>query len=992
MRNILVIVSVLLLGCGIWLLVADEESWPIVPTPTDPAAGTADASRGSAAAAELEAPLAPIPASPFDGSEDKAPEDAAPVATGVTVTGRIINADGTPASGAPLVLRLERIELGRMDYGRRRGETDADGRFKFLGIAIGTTVELRATPLAGLDVSSPMVLLGATDHDFGTLIAERGAMVRGVVLSARGAPAPGIRVIAKRARRSITSTSSSVGIELPTINLRAAMSDAKGRFCIQGLPTDGLHVSAREAGSALAAETTTEGEALDLRLTLPEGAERTGLVTDEAGAPISGALVRVSEGAPTTMADFQDYAPPRMRPQRLTTDAGGRFSLKNVPSDLELRAFVACEKFLPAQMELTTGDNTMRLQRAGVVWGVVRSSDGTALASFQGTVPNANWTGLNPDDAAVATVPRAVSGAEASELLGVPASEGLYAIANLRDGSCTLAFSAAGHARVCYDNVAAAAGTVQRLDITLDKQCEVSGIVTDPAGATVAGARVTFTSAVATPNAQDDPKDNSPSVPAQQDATSAPNARHTARALQSVETDAKGCFRIECLPTGPGSLVAEHELFADSEPRTVNLQQGAAAAACLTLRAAGSIEGLVKDQNGKAMPHASIIARAVREKGERRPMREELEAMSDASGNYRMAGVFPGAWDVRLDNQGRSAGFQLTRSDDDGASDAASTGWKRCDVRAGAVTRMDLAPPITGLVSGVVRSASRPVAGMHVELAPRLNESPQEGGRSMQVNPIRRGSMSTTTDADGRFRFERQQPGEYTLTARPLGSDNTVTVNLTVQPRTIASTEIVLPGGTIEGQVLDDKTGAPLAHVRVQGTRQRSREEQEAHPPARPARTITRTGDDEGSGGISVSDGNPVVTDAEGHYALRFLPRGSMDLAFSGGGIVPGAIRGLELGRDALRTGVRFRASLGCTLTLHFGPDSDPSVEFANVQLQCGELQEHVFILRGQRTLKRGLKPGPCTLTALLHDGTNRKVEKTITLHADGENRVQFEF
>ncbi len=997
MRTILVLFSVLFLAAGIWLLCSNEEAQPLALESTVPAAGALDASNDSAVVANLNVLLAPIPASPFDGSEDKAVEDAAPVASGVTVSGRIVSTDGSPVAGAQLALEMKRIELGRLRDERRSGATGTDGRFKFAGIATGTTVVLRATPLAALEVKSQPVRLSATDHDFGTLVAARGAAVRGIVLTAHGAPAAGVRVVAERAKRPSAFSFFRNGFEPPASGQRAAMSDSEGRFCIQGLPTDQLRVSAREEGSALGTETAAESGADDLKLVLPEGAERRGLITDEAGTAISGAVVRVSEGAPATeLADFEGNGPPRVRPQRLSTDASGRFHLKNVPVDLHLKASVACERFLPAQVELMQGETTIRLRRAGVVWGVVKSSEGVALTSFNATVRRGAWENFDPADGATRTQPKALSGAEAAALACVPLTDGIYAVSNLTEAAFTLTFTADGHARVRYDNVAAAAGTVQRLDVTLDKQCEVAGVVIDPAGATVAGARVSFNSSSGVSGQSQQAREAMVSFPGRVAPASAPTARNSDAAMQHVVSDAEGRFKITGLPAGSGSLIAEHDLFADSERLSVKLPQESPEALRLALRAGGSIEGLVKDEEGKALPHATITARAVREKGDRRPMQDELQSIANAEGKYRIDGVIPGPWDLRLDGQPRSADRHVMIFADSGESAPSRAGWTRCDVTSGSVTRVDLALPPVGLVTGVVRSAGRPVPGVQVEIAPKQREQPKEGGLGMVMmgNSIfGGGGVPTTTDADGRFRFERQKPGEFTLIARPSGSDTSAKVDVNVLPRATATAEITLPGGTIEGQVLNDKTGAPLAHVRVQATKRRAPGEQDSSNTMTGAFMVATAGDDDNEiMSFSVGGGDPVVTDAEGRYAVRYLSEGTWDLAFSGGGIVPGNVKGIELGLDALRTGVLFRASLGCTLTLQFDPNSDRNVDGASVSIQCGEQQEHAWLQPGRRVLKRGLAAGPCKLIATTHDGSERKVEKTITLHADGENRVEFEF
>jgi protocatechuate 3,4-dioxygenase beta subunit len=944
--------------------------------------------------AGVETPPAAIPARPFDGAEDKADAEAAPVAGGANVIGRLLTGDGEPITEAALSLEIKRVEFGQLKDERRSSKSGPDGRFKFSGIATGSTLVLRATPLTTLELKTPPVKLSESGHDFGTLVPERGALIRGVITTARGAPAAGVRVVAERARREEAFAFLGNSIEPTNSSQRAAMSDAEGRFCIQGLPQGALRVSAREDGSALGTECFSSAGSTDVRLALPEADERSGMVTDEAGAPLAHAQLRINEGAPRTdVAEFDPASKVRMRPQRLTTDAAGRFVVKNVPADMLLKADVSCDGFLPAQVAVERGENICKLRRCGVIWGVVKSATDVALANFNATVQRGAWYGFEPYSSGARVQPKVLTGAEAAQLAHVPVQDGLYAIANVPETALTLSFVADGHARVRHENVSTPSGTTLRWDVRLEQQCEIAGVVLDPSGKPTAGARVSFSPAHAIPQFPDQSLSEESSLAVTTMVTEAvmPVGRGPEGHAQSTLSDATGHFRIAGLAAGSGSLIAEHGLFADSERMALKLPLNTQEELRLALRPGGAIEGHALDEEGKGLPHATVVAQLAREKGDRRPIPDAMQAIADAQGKYRLDGLLPGSWDLKLEVTSRGGERRFVFFDMGNAAPT-RTGWTRCEVSSGSVTRLDLALPPVGQITGVVLSAGRAVADVKVDIAPtQPRNASSPNAMPMGAHFLSSTHLPVTTDANGRFRFEGQKPGEFTLTARPRGSDSCSSVDVNVVAKSTQHVEINLPGGTIEGRLLDDKSGQPLALVSVEATK-RKRPDESGGILSSTSFVVASAGTDEDEV-MSLSFGapDPVVTDAEGRFAVRYLEEGTWDLSFRGGGIVPLEHKGIELARDALHSGLVCRASLGCTLMMQFSANSDRDVEDAMVMIRCGEQIEHAWIRRGHRALRRGLAAGPCTLT-VTHNGSERKVEKSITLHSDGENRVEIEF
>jgi len=147
-----------------------------------------------------------------------------------------------------------------------------------------------------------------------------------------------------------------------------------------------------------------------------------------------------------------------------------------------------------------------------------------------------------------------------------------------------------------------------------------------------------------------------------------------------VATEADGSF---VLPVGSeGSWHAR--VASDGDPSVISdavlVVSGRGTAEILVdLGPRGSIEGRVRDANGKALARRTVAASC----GDGSP----VQAVTDADGAYRIAPLAPGGWQVRVLSPDRPG--SSTSSFTEGPDDAPPMAWN-CRVANGSVTTHDL--------------------------------------------------------------------------------------------------------------------------------------------------------------------------------------------------------------------------------------------------------------------------------------------------------------
>jgi protocatechuate 3,4-dioxygenase beta subunit len=378
--------------------------------------------------------------------------------------------------------------------------------------------------------------------------------------------------------------------------------------------------------------------------------------------------------------------------------------------------------------------------------------------------------------------------------------------------------------------------------------------------------------------------------------------------------------RSEELSAAPGDVV---------EDLVVSLRQGA------------TVEGVIRDARGKAVPGA-LVRWTSDEEGRnewevRWALRRADAASSAEDGRFRVSGVEPGPIVV-----------QVTHPEFPSVS---RSGLKAEDGKA---VTLDLDLPAGGSIQGSVKLPNgRPAVGARINLG-------REGGWQTDADAYGRDPGDVIVDSEGKFEVQGLPGGSYSMTASADGFADSPAV--TAQPGGTAVALQLAPAFVISGTVrLED--GSPASGVRVT------------------AQTVAEEGDQR-----NVRDVESTETNAAGDFILRDIPAGTYQLRigqnwWSGNdvGVVPRTIENVQAGQE----GVQIEVSSGLSITGKvFLADGSPAQEgwvSCNRIPQEGELnQENINrngpILEGTFALK-GLIPGTYRVNVNTNDGGSRSIE-----------------
>jgi hypothetical protein len=316
------------------------------------------------------------------------------------------------------------------------------------------------------------------------------------------------------------------------------------------------------------------------------------------------------------------------------------------------------------------------------------------------------------------------------------------------------------------------------------------------------------------------------------DGRAAPGARVQAA---SVDHDASavagddGRFTL-AVPAGSYQVVATAADRAVAAPSPVAVAAGSAARGVeLRLGAAATLEG--EARRGDAPAAGATVALSLH--GARAVV---ARSRADAAGRFRVAGLAPGAYDVRAWAPG--------------ASPSLTTG-----VTLGRGARFPLRLALSGMgaIEGVVSDeAGRPLASVRVRAVSR--------GDGLATA----GALEARTDFEGRFRLDAVEVGRAEVVARQDGVLAGVSHAVRVDEGRATHLELSLPdSGVLQGRVSAGR-GAPPAGTTVLATPMRA-----------------------GLGSVQVAR---TATDATGNYTVR-LPAGEYRVEATPGDASAGELR-----------------------------------------------------------------------------------------------------
>lgn len=744
-------------------------------------------------------------------------------------------------------------------------KTAADGRFRIDGLTSPTARLLVTAPLCvgrGLVVTTDPVPgepvkieLDPAGAITGRVTGKGGAPVEGATLTVVSNTFNPMSFMALGRQ---ATASDSFPAPAPS-----ARTDADGRFRLDGVAPDTIGVKAVAAGylaktvkdvRVIAGETTP-----GVDFALAQESVLAGRITDDHGAPVANARVRVS--VPGETSGFASMIANAMGGQFRSgrSDDSGAYRVDGLVAG-ERTVKIQAAGFLKQETRLTLPDagetrHDAALQPGLGLSGVVLTPDGTPAAAAKVVV---KWRGDGPANPMLAMIP----GADRANSLEVTAGDdGAFRAAGLQEGPYTVT---ASHPRFLEVSVADVAAEQKGLELRLGAAATLRGTVVAQAdGTPVAQAEV---------HHKGGPGGATRGMPWMAMLGNDP----------SVTTGADGTFEITGLAAGKVELYGRGEGFADSEHLKLDVAAGAVTEGIvIELPPAVAVRGrVVSSANGSGVegalvfvpasesPFAAVVPSDMDPTAEPSAPNGAFSARTGPGGAFVIDGLTPGRHSVHVRARGFAAaqapaadvpgpdvlielgtggivegvaakadgtprpGLQvmlqqgvgarnlMAKTDEDGRYrvenvppgayrvmliDPEAGGMPSMEsvtVREGETTVLDFRPQTEGVqpVHGTVERGGKPLAGATVMLT---------GGST--------GMRMGTTDDSGAFLFEGVAPGTYTVVAQASmmggGSESRqVTVTAETPPSAV---RLQLSSLAIRGRVVDAVSGKPVAAALV---------------------------------------------------------------------------------------------------------------------------------------------------------------------------------
>jgi large repetitive protein len=672
--------------------------------------------------------------------------DKVTLRSGGTVQGIVADPSGKPAAGAIVTA------------GATAAATDAAGAFRLAGVAPGDPAVEAIWKGDFVARKSPVRVKKGETVDVSLQLA-RAASIAGTVIDEKSRrPISGVRLAATSPRFALRRAGPA----------RAARTDAKGRFRIPGLAPGAYSVAASKTDyvpatmSGVVAELSSRAV---VSIALAKAAAVAGRVTDEAGAPVPGARVRIATDL-GMRAILREGPAAFLESGGVTTGPDGVFRLRGLAAAKNKTIEASKTGFVPARRHGVTLRAGETVKEVALVLKKGLEARGRVVDAAGKPVAGAELRLARPEGGARRMMFQ-MAGGDREKPDAVSGADGSFRLGGLEPGEYSLSATREGYASKRIPAVTVETeGPNEWPPVVLVPASAIAGVVRNSRGEPVVGAQV-FTFGEG----------------ASRDAT----------------TDAEGRFRLE----GYGSERAVMlSVNADGYGALQRRVTPPAEDLALVLKTSGAIRGRVEDA------------------ATNRPVTEFTASYTEARG-----GGFGG---MRILTGGR---------DNQRAFQSADGAFELSDVPAGRWTVSATAPgyrpaEVSGVEvgegetkDGVVLSLKRGAAVSGRVLDPRrgtgvpnasVSWSDGSGAGGMGAGAIARltgENNAVTTDADGRFRFERLPDGRLTLTAE---HPDYLEVSRTIEVADEASADLTLSlGGSITGTVVGRDGRSPVAGAQV---------------------------------------------------------------------------------------------------------------------------------------------------------------------------------
>jgi len=675
------------------------------------------------------------------------------VKNGETVQGTVLDSGGKPAEGAIVVAES------------LAGKTDSSGVFRLAGVPAGSrTVEaFWKEDFARKD--AVRVKKGETAE--ASLRLARAASVTGTVIDEKTRrPIAGVRVSASIGGFAFRGRAPS----------RRARTDAKGKFRVGGLATRSYAVKASKADylsstmHGIAASVSSPGS---VSIALQRAASIVGRVTDETGAPVAGARVRLARDMGVRAMMRAGSPAALLGRQGVTSGPDGSFRLRRLAPEKNLTLEAGKAGYVPAKrygVTLKAGevvkDVALVVKRGLEARGRVVDAAGQPIAGAEVRVSRPEGGGgqfvFQIGGMGSREKPDASSGAD-----------GLFRVGGLEPGEYALAVSREGYAPKRVPSVTVQAeGPNEWPAIVLSPGVAVAGFVRNGKGEPVVGAQI--------------------------------GAFGDGAGPRQTTTDPEGRFRLEGFGSDRAVML---NIRADGYGSLQRRVTPPAEDLTLVLKTTGVIRGRVED-SATNRPVSEFTASYAESRGGfaggvRIVMGGPNEKVFQSSdGSFELTDVPPGKWNVKAS----SAGYR--------PAEVSGIEIGEGETKEAVVLSLKKGAVVTGRVLDPRRGTG--VSNASVSWGEGSGAAGIGPGQAAMARMWGEGN-AVTTDADGRYRVEGLPSGKITLTAE---HPEFLDVSRQVEVEEEASVDLTLSlGGSIAGTVVgrDGRTPVPGAQVLLGG-------------------------------------------------------------------------------------------------------------------------------------------------------------------------------
>ena len=576
-----------------------------------------------------------------------------------------------------------------------------------------------------------------------------GGWIRGRVLLPLGTASEGTGIVGTPVQAWRMSFSS--GEELDNRRNLSGEVESDLHFDIGGVPGKGsmsLMIDPVSFARAQREEVKVEaGKVVDIEITLKAGARLAGQVVDEDGGPVADATFFYQAPNAPGGDGWTNFHGKK-------SSADGAFDLRGAPA-LQGTLTIEKEGFLPGHQEfgsLAEGSSQpglrVEMKRGSAISGVVQDPQGQPLAGAQ---VHLRFSPEKQDDS------QSWNFFGGNEQTAKSDAEGKFRFTGLARGTATLRAEAKPTSGKSEPDAQAAEAAAKADG---EPAGEEPGAAKDPAASkpapkTAKGRKWTAIAEDVQSGAQNVVLALSAGFSIQGrvvDSAGEPVKQFLVRA-EPVDKDRKdwepargavtgrfsedaGRFTLDGLHEGEWLIRAESKNAPACAPQQIRVP-GQESALTLTLASAATVAGIVVDPKGQPVRSASVRAEPERRESSRFVFNENkrFSDTTDAEGKFEISGIPPGPITLK----------------------ATSDEWAAADPQA-----LELAPgERMGTAKLVLRTPGR-ITGLVLDGAGHT-----DGDRPISLNGSANGEwQQTTSDANGRFAFEKLGPGEYQLSTQ----------------------------------------------------------------------------------------------------------------------------------------------------------------------------------------------------------------------------------